>query len=324
MAASPADRAAEVLQFVVEAYQPFLLLGAPRNASRPRSANRRYHRACRSPIWPASARLWSRSTANSRIVSSIQKRSPVWRSEALVDERLKEVEVGVARRLRPRRGCSRRRRRRGARRAASRRRSSRSYDHSIVARSVCWRGSASRPPLSRSSRCASRSRICAGERTLRAGGGELECERQVVEPAAELGDRLVRLEPRALAEELDRLRLGERRHRVLDLAADPQQLPARDQEPQVGAGLEQLRELGRRLDDLLEVVEQQQKLALADVLGEAVLRPERLRDRLGHERGVAEGGKADPEDPGLERRARARRRPRSRAASCPSRPDRRA
>jgi hypothetical protein len=73
----------------------------------------------------------------------------------------------------------------------------------------------------------------------RAGGGQLERERQLVEPAAELGDRLVRLEARALAEELDRLRLGERRHRVVDLAADPQQFPARDEEPQVGASLEQ-------------------------------------------------------------------------------------
>ena len=44
----------------------------------------------------------------------------------------------------------------------------RSYDQSIVARSVCWRRSASRPPLSRSSRCESRSRICAGESALSA------------------------------------------------------------------------------------------------------------------------------------------------------------
>ena len=106
----------------------------------------------------------------------------------------------------------------------------------------------------------------------RARGGELERERQVVEAAAELGDRLVRLEPRALAEELDRLGLGQRRDRVLDLAADAQQLAARDEQLQVRAALEQLAELGRRLDHLLEVVEQQQQLALADVLGEAVLR----------------------------------------------------
>ncbi len=43
--------------------------------------------------------------------------------------------------------------------------SSRSYDHSIVARSVCWRGSASRPALSRSSLWASRSRSCSGVKT---------------------------------------------------------------------------------------------------------------------------------------------------------------
>ena len=67
---------------------------------------------------------------------------------------------------RPPRACSRRAK--TASRANSRcsSSSSRSYDHSIVARSVCWRGSASRPPLSRSSRSDSRSRICAGESTL--------------------------------------------------------------------------------------------------------------------------------------------------------------
>ena len=60
------------------------------------------------------------------------------------------------------------------------------------------------------------------------------------------------------------------------------------------------RELRRRLDHLLEVVEQEQQLALADVLGEAVLGAERLRDRLGHERRVAQRREADPEDAGLE------------------------
>ena len=37
------------------------------------------------------------------------------------------------------------------------------------------------------------------------------------------------------------------------------------------------------------------------MLGEAVLRPQRLRDRLRHERGVAQRGQADPEDARLER-----------------------
>ena len=90
----------------------------------------------------------------------------------------------------------------------------------------------------------------------------------------------------------------------------------------LGQACEERRELGRRLDHLLEVVEQEEHLALGDVLGEAVLRAERLRDRLGDERGVAQGGEPDPEDaclvlghegggrlerePGLARAARAR------------------
>ena len=47
------------------------------------------------------------------------------------------------------------------------------------------------------------------------------------------------LEPGAGAEELDRLRLCQRRHRILDLPPDAQQLPARHQEAEVRAGLEQ-------------------------------------------------------------------------------------
>ena len=85
----------------------------------------------------------------------------------------------------------------------------------------------------------------------------------------------------------------------------------------LGQALEERGELGRRLDHLLEVVEEQEQLALADVLGEAVLGAERLRDRLRDERGVAQRGEPDPEDAclvlGDERRAP----PRARAASCP-------
>ena len=46
--------------------------------------------------------------------------------------------------------------------------SRRSYDHLTVARSVSWRGSASRPPLRRSSRRPSRSRSCAARARRRA------------------------------------------------------------------------------------------------------------------------------------------------------------
>ena len=44
---------------------------------------------------------------------------------------------------------------------------------------------------------------------------------------------------------------------------------------------------GGALDHLLEVVEEEEQLALGDVLDEAVLCPEGLRDGLGHERRVA-------------------------------------
>ena len=81
---------------------------------------------------------------------------------------------------------------------------------------------------------------------------------------------------------------------------DAQQFAARDQQRQVRTGGEKLRELGRRLDHLLEVVEEEQHLPLADVVGQVVLGAERLGDRLGHERGIAERGQPDPEDAGLE------------------------
>lgn len=56
----------------------------------------------------------------------------------------------------------------------------------------------------------------------RSRGGQLDCQRQVVEPAAELLDIGAGRNARAPAEELDRVRLPERRHGVLDLAADAQ------------------------------------------------------------------------------------------------------
>ena len=60
------------------------------------------------------------------------------------------------------------------------------------------------------------------------------------------------------------------------------------------------RDITCRVDHLLEVVDQQQQLTFADVLGDTVLGAQRLGDRLGHERRVAKRCQADPEDPGLE------------------------
>jgi hypothetical protein len=107
------------------------------------------------------------------------------------------------------------------------------------------------------------------------------------------------LDLRPLAEQRDGLRLGERRDGELDLALHAKELPARDDERQIGAGRKERRELGRRRDDLLEVVDQDEQLALPDVLDEPVPRAEGSRDRLGHEGGITQCGKPDPEDPWL-------------------------
>ena len=92
-----------------------------------------------------------------------------------------------------------------------------------------------------------------------------------------------------------------------------------NEEGEVRAALKERGELGRRLDHLLQVVDEEQHLPLADVLGEAVLRAEGLGDRLRDERGVAQGGEPDPEDARLVLRDECRKPPRARAGSCPSR-----
>ena len=81
-------------------------------------------------------------------------------------------------------------------------------------------------------------------------------------------ERRSRLEPRARAEEADGVGLGERRDLVLDLALHPQELPARDEQGELGAGFEERGEIGSGLDHLLEVVEEDEHLPLADMRGE--------------------------------------------------------
>src|SRR5206468_12075840 len=63
-----------------------------------------------------------------------------------------------------------------------------------------------------------------------ASGGQLDGQGQVVEPRAQLGELLARVEPGALAEELDRLGRGQGRHGVLALARDAQKLPRGDEQ----------------------------------------------------------------------------------------------
>ena len=100
-------------------------------------------------------------------------------------------------------------------------------------------------------------------------GGELDRERQAVEPAAQLGHRLRVLiaeaevrSPlaRAVDEQFDRVRHGQRRDREALLAAQPQRFTARGQHVQPRAGLDELAEQRAGFEDVLEVVDHQQGL----------------------------------------------------------------
>jgi hypothetical protein len=75
---------------------------------------------------------------------------------------------------------------------------------------------------------------------------------------------------------------------VFLLAGYVQRLAARHEQVKVGARRKERRELARRLEQVLEVVEEQEQPLVGDVLGEAVLRAERLGRRPEHELRVAE------------------------------------
>jgi hypothetical protein len=139
-----------------------------------------------------------------------------------------------------------------------------------------------------------------GRQRCRTRGGELHGQGQIVEPAAELGDVLVGFEPRPDAEQLHRLGLRQRRYGILGLAVDPQQLPAGHDQAEVRTRPQQRGQLGRRFDYLLEVVQEQEQLPPADRRGEIFLGAQRLRDRLDNQRGIVERRQADPEDTRLQ------------------------
>ena len=116
--------------------------------------------------------------------------------------------------------------------------------------------------------------------------------------------------------------MRERRHRVFLLAGDVQGLAAGDEDVEVRARAEQFGDVGRRCDDLLEVVQQHEHRLVADVLGEAVRRAERLRRGRQHELRMAQRRERHPPDTvgiGLRRDCRRlRRQPRLTRAACAS------
>ena len=108
-----------------------------------------------------------------------------------------------------------------------------------------------------------------------AGGRELEGEREVVELRAKLFDDRAGLEPRIGrprpgGEELGRIKRRERRDRICLFARKPQQLPARHEELKVRTGGKQPSELRCCIDQMLEVVEDEQKPTVGDAVREAV------------------------------------------------------
>ena len=169
--------------------------------------------------------------------------------------------------------------------------SSRSWLQAIVARRVRCRSGASRaPPVSSGSRCSSRSSSFAGGEHLHARRGELDRQRQPVEPRADRLDArtvAVELEAGPLGEQDHRLGCYERRHRILALGADPERLAAGREKIDACKLGRKLRDHPRHLgEQLLEIVEHEQQPPRAQVVPEQVsIRPaaplaqaERLRD----------------------------------------------
>ncbi len=140
-----------------------------------------------------------------------------------------------------------------------------------------------------------------GREHAHARGRKLEGQRQVLEPCTEFGDRARRCEVRLgghrTGQEQGAAVFGlQLRHRVGLLAGQPQQLAARDQQPQVRAGGQELGELGRDIGQVLEVVEHEQQPLIADVVGEAPFRPDGLRRSREHVGRIAERCEWHPED----------------------------
>ncbi len=126
--------------------------------------------------------------------------------------------------------------------------------------------------------------------------------RQPVQPRAQRRHGRGRLEGQVDragpgGEEPDRLVVLQRRHRVDLLAGHAQRLAAGDDETQVRALREQADQLGRDVDHLLDVVEQQQHAAVADVAGQVVGEAQHVRRLAEHQAGVAHRGERHPVDP---------------------------
>ena len=166
-----------------------------------------------------------------------------------------------------------------------------------MSRSVRWRSSAScAPPVSSGSRWSSRRRSACGVSVRTRGAassiasGSPSSRRQISATASAFSSvsaKSGRGVAGALDEERDRLGRRERRDAVGLLAAEPQGRAAGREQLQAGRLGQQARERRRRGEHLLEVVEHEQQLLVAQVLAQRLERAlarllaqaERLRDR---------------------------------------------
>ena len=237
-----------------------------------------------------------------RIVSSIQKRSLAAQRTRLLSTSDWSVSRPVSQiSLRGRRDVQPlRRRRRAARRARCSSSSRRSYDQSIVAlqrllaadrrRGRRAAGRAAAPAARRAASGRARSARAAAS-SIASGRLSSRCEPRAPRPRA-LGRnaraRCRRARPRQARRAAARSTRSRRGRAVVHGSS------------RGGAGSGTTRPAaassGAAFDHLLEVVEQQEQLALADVPRKLLLRPEALRDRLGHEGGIAQRRETDPED----------------------------
>ena len=147
--------------------------------------------------------------------------------------------------------------------------SSRSWLHSIAARSVRWRSGASRgPPVSSGRRVLEPLEQRRRVEQLRARGGELDRERQPVQPAADRrhASRWAAARarpPRARStKSVDRVRVWERLERVLALARTCSGARLVTSRRRRGAAASSSASDGRGGEQVLDVVEQQERVSV--------------------------------------------------------------
>jgi hypothetical protein len=104
------------------------------------------------------------------------------------------------------------------------------------------------------------------------------------------------LRARSGKEKLNAIRNIEGWNEICLLAAKLEELTARHQHVEVGAGCHHSPDLRGGLDDVLEVVQQQQQALVCDVLGHHTLRPERCPGCLQHQLWVPKRRQRRPEN----------------------------